>query len=57
MTKKNTTKKATASTIGVPKPPFLIMEPNGAPIKKSTIQAKAKIYLANNFAIKVQVLN
>ena len=31
------------NTKGIPKPPFLIIEPSGAPIKNNTIQAKLKV--------------
>ena len=41
--KKKSTKNIMANTKGVPSPPLRIMEPKGAPIKKSTKQAKDKV--------------
>ncbi len=38
-----------ANIIGVPKPPFRIMEPSGAPIINNTIQARARaIFLCHS---------
>ena len=49
--KKNITKNTTAKTRGVPRPPLRIIEPNGAPIKKRTIQAKDKVnFLCHSMA-------
>ena len=36
-------KKSTEITVGIPNPPFLIMAPRGAPIKKNIRQAKDKV--------------
>ena len=43
LNRKKNTKKIIAEIIGVPKPPFRIMEPSGAPIRKSTKHAKDKV--------------